>query len=208
MNNGYYVYTMHSFSTNFVNTFYNFIETNITKDYQHSLKYLERYVLLNRDEVLLDLGGGTGYIINFFTSRIKTGISADPSRKMLLKNNFRNLNKIQSIGTKLPFNDSSIDIVFLIHVIHHIHRDEHRYIFKELCRVLKSKGSCYIIDLYYPMTFWNDLFTKFEEFAVGKTYHISAGSIINMLKTEGISKISLYYTDDKQWRFLIKAVKN
>jgi len=58
------------------------------------------------------------------------------------------------------------------------------------------------------MTFWNDLFTRFEEFAVGKTYHISAESIINMLKTEGLSKISLYYADDKQWRFLIKAVKN
>jgi len=123
MNNGYYIHTMHGFSTNFINTFYNFIETNITKDYQHSLKYLEKYVNLNGDEVLLDIGGGTGYIINFFTSLIKTGISADPSRKMLQKNNFRNLNKIQSIGTKLPFKDNSIDIIFLIHVIHHINKD-------------------------------------------------------------------------------------
>ena len=63
--------------------------------------------------------------------------------------------------------------------------------------------------LYHWFVLSDDLlewsFYKIEEFAVGKTYHISAGSIINMLKTEGISKISLYYTDDKQWRFLIKA---
>jgi len=198
---------MKGFSKSMIHRGYDFIETNILKDYNHVLSVLEPIILLSDDMVLLDVGGGTGKITDTFSPEVNISILLDCSREMLNHSSSKLVNRIQADGTFIPLRSLCVDIVFLIHVLHHIDETYHEIVLKEVYRVLKLNGQCYLFDLYYPHTFLNNLYTKIEEFSVGKTYHKPSDSFCSLLETIGFHKINRIYTDQKHWRYLISAVK-
>lgn len=118
-------------------------------DYQ--VKYYSKILSRIKDEVditqykkVLDLGCGTGalsYVLQDLGLEI-TG--ADPSSGMLkqarkkLKRTQVELVKINP-NEKLPFEDSTFDLVIASYVIHGLKPKEREELYKELCRVSKGK---------------------------------------------------------------------
>ncbi|MFW6378207.1 MAG: class I SAM-dependent methyltransferase [Bacillota bacterium] len=154
-----------------------------------TLKELVDHIELESGQRLLDIGGGTGQILEEIPQ--DKGIQvviADPSKAMLskarkrvadldskaLKGGERQLQAdlVKAFGNQLPLADKSFDHVTIADALHHFNNIEET--FKEIRRVLKSDGKLYIME-FDPGTY----FTKFIAAAEGL-----AGEPANFYKPE------------------------
>lgn len=198
---------MAGFSRNIILKLYDAFELNILRDYQSSLDIIQKQIRFHGNETIVDIGGGTGFILKNLNDHVQRSINIDPSVQMLLQQKNPLIHRIQADGTQIPLQDESADLILLLNSLHHIHKDKHTVLFKEIYRVLKVNGVFFLIDLYYPMTFLNKLFTMVEEFAVGKTYHISTVMIQQFFDEVGLKDSLTYYLDKNHWNFAIQGIK-
>ena len=196
------------FSKRIISKLYDSFEFYILKDYEKSIKLINEQFKFKGNETIVDLGGGTGHILKKIYKNVDKSINMDSSKQMLLQQKNNEIIRIQADGIKIPIKDKSVDVVFLLNVLHHIKKNYHEILFREIFRVLKNKGVLFIIDLYYPLTFFNKLFTIIEEFAVGKTYHVSTDEIQNYLNDVGFENYSVSYIDKNKWNYAIIVIKN
>lgn len=109
---------------------------------------------------LLDVGCSEGHITSFLSKYVDRTIGVDIDKKAIVKaskNNKRKNLSFQTIEDEiLPFKNNSFDIVVANHLYEHATNQEK--IFKEIQRVLRPSGFCYvgapnrlvIIDAHYP----------------------------------------------------------
>ena len=120
-----------------------------------TLAELVEHIDLQPGQRLLDLGGGTGQILEELPGDkgLKV-IIADPSEAMLskaqeritkLENGFRGKGEaglkaelVEATGDALPFGDNSFDHVTIADVLHHFNNIEKTFV--EIKRVLKPGG--------------------------------------------------------------------
>ncbi len=135
----------------------------LASDYDHSLtghnprknyRMIMRSLQLRDNDVLLDVGCGTGEIL--------TGISAkypkarlyglDISRKMLQvagkKNSDGRITYICGDAEKLPFRDNMFDVLVTSESFHHYPNPQQAL--REFARVLKPGGRLLLCDMYRP----------------------------------------------------------
>jgi ubiquinone/menaquinone biosynthesis C-methylase UbiE len=198
---------MTNFSRFPITFFYDFFEKYIIKDYQTALQQITNQLSLKESDILVDIGGGTGFILNKISKQIKIGMVVDISKKMLLRIKSNTECKIQADALSLPFNDDSISTILLINVLHHIDRSNHQLLFNELYRILKNNGVIFIMDLYYPMNFLNTVYTLFEELACGKTFHISYQNCMVNIEMAGFIDPHITFLGKNKWTYTIKAKK-
>lgn len=105
------------------------------------------------DDVIVDLGTGTGYVAFALAERcnvskvIGIDIVTDTlsrNREIVNKKDILNLEFIAYDGTRFPLPDSSIDCIVTRYALHHFPDIENS--FKEIYRVLKPKGKLIIAD--------------------------------------------------------------
>jgi len=100
---------------------------------------------LEGDEVVVDIGGGTGRLAQYISNSCSTVYVLDESDKMLLKvKHSENLISINGNALKAPFEDKSIDTVIMSDVFHHIKEQEELIV--EINRMLKHDGKIIILD--------------------------------------------------------------
>ena len=106
---------------------------------------------LDDPQLFLDLGTGTGRMLEIFSPYIKKGIGIDLSREMLVVAR----SKLDSAGVNncsvrqgdiadLPFENQSVDVVCIHQVLHYLDRPEQ--VIYEASRVLRSGGQMIILD--------------------------------------------------------------
>ncbi|MEP4380277.1 MAG: metalloregulator ArsR/SmtB family transcription factor [Alphaproteobacteria bacterium] len=102
-------------------------------------------------DTLLDIGTGTGRMLQLLAGRVREAVGVDQSRDMLAvartnlsEPEYRNCNVRQADMYQLPFNDQSFDLVILHMVLHFA--DEPGHAIKEAARVLKSGGTFVVVD--------------------------------------------------------------
>ena len=142
-------YTRQGFEESFKEeTFYN----RQTRDDKH-LDLILNLIKLNKNQVILDLGTGNGYLAFTLAKENPDNevIGLDIVEQTLKKNaenakqqNLRNLGFTGYDGIRLPFGDESIDVIYTRYALHHF-PDIHST-FRELRRVLKSKGKIVLSD--------------------------------------------------------------
>ena len=104
---------------------------------------------LRRDEVVADIGAGTGYFTRRFAPLVKRVYAVDISEKRLKRLEEAGLENVEIVHAepddpKLP--PESVDTVFFCNVLHHI-EDRPSY-YAKLVQALKPGGRLVNIDFY------------------------------------------------------------
>ena len=107
----------------------------------------------NGSKKLLDIGCGTGFIINLAKDIFEEIHGVDITLAMLEKidTTGHNISLHNSVAEALPFEDGVFDIVTSYAFIHHV--AEYKDVLKEAYRVLRDEGMMYI-DLEPNKAFW------------------------------------------------------
>jgi ubiquinone/menaquinone biosynthesis C-methylase UbiE len=109
---------------------------------KYALKTLLDKINLTCNKKLIDIGAGFGRLADVYGQKFKHATLVDPSIKNLeiAKKKFgtKNFSYIDSIGSRLPFEDESFDVAILVRVIHHL--ENPKKVLGEINRVLKVKG--------------------------------------------------------------------
>lgn len=125
----------------------------IRSDYfEERLKYKVLSKTNVKDNVVADLGCGTGFLSVALALDAKTVFSLDQSRNMLRQaneimrsKNFNNVYLMESSLENLVLFDESVDVTFINMALHHV-KDAKRAI-EEMYRVIKRGGRVVIADV-------------------------------------------------------------
>lgn len=131
---------------------------------------------------LLDLGGGTGELVNYLPDSLEVTI-ADPSAAMLQKGKAKDfLQPVEHVladGADLPFADNSFDYLTISDALHHFRQVKPAL--KEAARVLKPGAKIYILE-FDPETIFTKIIIFFERLA---------GEPVNFFRPEKLSEMML-----------------
>jgi len=113
----------------------------------YKLKDIEDAAGIDEDELVVDIGGGTGFLANHICNSCNTVYVLDESEKMLSRVEERgNVKVIKGNALSTPFDSGSIDTVIMSDVFHHIKEQEE--LIAEISRILKDSGKIVIMDFH------------------------------------------------------------
>ena len=107
---------------------------------------LEEHV---RDKDVLEVGCGTGLLLDRIASLADTARGIDISEGMLRKARRRGLDVVQGCATELPFETASFDVVYSFKVLAHVQDIEQAV--AECCRVTRPGGRLFL-EFYNPLS--------------------------------------------------------
>jgi len=105
---------------------------------------------INPDDAVIDFGCGPGYFLIPLAKVARRAIGVDVSSRMLEKASRKAKKKgvsvelLQSDGTGIRLEDSSVDLIFLNHVFHEV--DDKPRVLGEFHRILKPLGRLAIVE--------------------------------------------------------------
>lgn len=104
-----------------------------------------------KEAKVLDIGVGTGNLSKYFLEAGYDITGLDQSREMMAeaKKKFQNLKLRVGEFLKIPFDDSSFDIIVSTYAFHHLNEKEKELAIKEMMRVLKPNGKIIIGDMMF-----------------------------------------------------------
>ncbi len=125
--------------------------SRIARRYDHIIRGFDLEKIIDdftysREELLLDLGGGTGRVANLFLNYVNECLVLDRSFEMIkqAQNKSRNLLLVQGTGDSMPFRENTIKQIFVNDVLHHIRKQKETL--QESYLVLKENGKLIIRD--------------------------------------------------------------
>ncbi len=104
---------------------------------------------------LIDIGASSGIIDNVLATKFKkvVGVDIDKDAISYAKKKFKRKNLIFKVGDalKLDFKQNTFDVVICTHIYEHV--SDPKKLFKEIYRVLKPDGVCYLaaINKLWPI---------------------------------------------------------
>ena len=157
---------------------------------------------------LLDVGCGTGEILNRIANNKEKYFGLDLSPKMLEiaknKNNSKNITYVVGDSEKLPFKNKYFDLITCVESFHHYPNSSN--VAKEFNRVLTKGGYLIICDMYrrQPLRFFYDFLMKFVNTGDVKIYTIK--EIENIFEDNGFEVIKSYYPTKQTFMCILKKV--
>ncbi|NMB28133.1 MAG: class I SAM-dependent methyltransferase [Tissierellia bacterium] len=157
---------------------------------------------LQGDEVVLDIGGGTGRLADYLSKNCQIVYVLDESKGMLSKVK-ANTKVLPILGNALDtiFDSNSADVVIMSDVLHHI-KDQKKLI-EEIYRILKKDGKLIILD-FEKKHIKIRILRVFEYILFGKLYFRTSKEVINLIK----DKLTITKFIDKKYYFIIRGEKN
>lgn len=157
-------------------------------DFVGSFDYekIRKYLPVLPDELILDLGGGTGRVGIHFIKEANGCIILDLSFKMLneAKKRSQRFMLVQGLSQTLPFREQSLKQIFINDSLHHI-RDQIGTI-KDCYVVLKPKGKV-IIREFNRKYFWNLFLILFEKIVRFGSKFLSPKELTTMCEEQNLS---------------------
>ena len=145
---------------------------------------------------LLDAGGGTGRISQYFEPLVNQVVLADLSIQMLAKSQTKNgLDPVNSHSEMLPFPDQSFDRIIMVDALHHVCDQPKTAL--ELWRVL-TPGGTIIIEEPDVHTRLVRLLALAEKLALMRSHFLS-GQEIESLFSSLPAEIRIHYEDHFVW---------
>lgn len=108
---------------------------------------IENYMRQDNLKKVLDVGTGTGHLVKFLNERGFDAHGCDSSQQaILIAQKINKKAKIKKASAdKLPYKNSSFDLVSAISVIEHLTKRQSREFIKEAKRVLKPNGYIFLV---------------------------------------------------------------
>jgi ubiquinone/menaquinone biosynthesis C-methylase UbiE len=130
------------------------------------------------DGVILDAGGGTGRVAQFFRDKATQVLVADQSFEMLKEAQKKyGLHTICSNTENLPLKDNSLDCIIMVDALHHVMNQANTA--AELWRILKPGGRM-IIEEPDVRTFVVKLIALAEKLALMRSHFLSPPEIADL----------------------------
>jgi len=190
-----------------VSFLYDFMEKCLLKDFQGSIDIMENAFLVNRNDLIADMGGGTGLISQWLHNKCDRIVVVDTSRSMLRKVKEKELRLIQADASSIPFRDNMFDTVILVNTLHHINKSLHQLVINECYRILQNQGKIFIIEVCYADTLATKTFVTIERLAVGQTFFISPDGLINFLQNAGFHQVSALFPKANNCKYIASGLK-
>lgn len=166
------------------------------------IKAISRYVNLNKQTRLLDVGCGNGFF-SFYFDKICDTYGIDYSKKMIKMNPIKN--KFLMDANNLKFKDNSFDIVFSHFLLHHTNNPDK--IIQEMRRVSKEYVVILEPNRSNPLLFLFSLIVKEER----KALKFSLAYLKNMVKKNNLQIVDSFahgmITPNKTPIFLVPLTK-
>jgi demethylmenaquinone methyltransferase/2-methoxy-6-polyprenyl-1,4-benzoquinol methylase len=137
-----------------------------------------RLLSLPAGGALLDVGGGTGRLSQFFSRQVDQVIIVDESTGMLRQARTKgNLIPLRAHAERLPISDDAVDRIIMIDALHHL--ENQAWAVREMARILKPGGRL-LIEEPDIGNFMVKLIAVMEK-ALGMRSHFLRGEEILML---------------------------
>jgi len=128
-----------------------FLDNPIRRWFQPPSELIEK-LAIGSNMVVMDFGCGPGFFTVEAAKKAKRVIAVDLSPEMLRKaqkkaekEGIKNVEFLQSDGTKIQLEDDVVDLIFLVTVFHEV--GESRKVLAEFRRVLKPGGRLVIVEI-------------------------------------------------------------
>ena len=128
-----------------------FLDNPIRRLIQPPSELIEK-LTINPNDVIMDFGCGPGYYTIELAKKAKRVMAVDLSPEMLKKAQnkaekagVKNIQFLQSNGTNIQLEDSSVDMILLVTVYHEVGESE--AVLKEFNRILKPEGKLIIVEV-------------------------------------------------------------
>jgi demethylmenaquinone methyltransferase/2-methoxy-6-polyprenyl-1,4-benzoquinol methylase len=159
---------------------------------------------LDSSTQLLDVGGGTGRITQYFTNNSRQVILLDSSLQMLQKSQSKvGLDQINGASEVLPFPNHQFDRILMVDALHHVY-DQQRTA-QELWRVLKPGGKI-VIEEPNIARFAVKLIAIAEKLAFMRSHFLSGEEIGDLFRTSS-SQVQYHQEDHFIWVEVLKPEK-
>ena len=146
---------------------------------------------------LLDLGGGTGELINYLPRNLEITV-ADPSEAMLAKGRNKNFEQqvkhILADGADLPFANNSFDYLIISDALHHFRQVKTALVEAE--RVMKPVAKIFILE-FDPRTILTKIIICLEKLA---------GEPVNFYQPEKLAEMMTGNSLQPQYEYLNKSL--
>ncbi|MDG7000248.1 MAG: class I SAM-dependent methyltransferase, partial [Nitrososphaerota archaeon] len=108
--------------------------------YGRDIQLLKRLLDPKKDDVMLDVGAGTGAITNILADVCDDVFAVEPNEEKLefMKKKYPQIKGLSSKVDAIPFPDSYFTKIFAVASFHHF--DNQDLALDELCRLLKPSG--------------------------------------------------------------------
>jgi demethylmenaquinone methyltransferase/2-methoxy-6-polyprenyl-1,4-benzoquinol methylase len=148
------------------------------------------------DQILLDVGGGTGRVSLLFKEKVKNAIIADSSVNMLKEAKEKGLSIVNSNSERLPFPDESVHRVIMVDAFHHVKNQQDTL--EEMWRVLKKDGFI-IIQEPDINNFYVKLIAVGEKLLLMRSHFASPSRIAKMGDFDGKAAVDITSSKGIAW---------
>ncbi|MFW5999630.1 MAG: class I SAM-dependent methyltransferase [Halanaerobiaceae bacterium] len=150
-----------------------------------SLEKVAERIDFSEGDKLLDLGGGTGQLLNYIPEEVDVTI-LDSSEKMLerARNKVKrqNIEYVKGRGDNMPFPDHIFDHIVIVDAFHHFNQVDTTIM--ELSRVIKPSGQLYILE-YTPESNVTRLISAGENLVGEPANFFRPSELIDIIKNVG-----------------------
>ncbi|HWQ45981.1 MAG TPA: class I SAM-dependent methyltransferase [Longilinea sp.] len=161
--------------------------------------------LVNAPEggMLLDVGGGTGRVAQFFVGTPRLIVVADLSIKMVLEVRKKTgLQPVCSYSEVLPFEDGVFDRIIMVDAFHHV--TDQAATARELFRLVKPGGMIVIEEPDYRF-FSTKLIALAEKMVFMRSHFLSPAAIANLFPyPKAVSRIET--ENSTSWIMILKSL--
>lgn len=157
---------------------------------------------LRGDEIVLDIGGGTGKLAEYLGDHCKKAYVLDESLGMLSKvKEGKNIIPVLGDALDTDFDSESVDVITVSDVLHHIENQDK--LIGEVHRLLKKGGKLVVLD-FERSHFKTRILGMFEYILFGKLYYRTGEETLDLLK----KKFTITKSVHKGYYYIIRGEKN